>query len=72
MITLGTVLMELSKAYDWLPHDLIIAKFEAYGPSKSSLSLLLDDLTSRKQRVKIDSHIACGMKLRQVSLKGLF
>ena len=47
--------MELSKAYDWLPHDLIIAKFEAYGPSKSSLSLLLDDLTSRKQRVKIDS-----------------
>ena len=47
--------MDLSKAYDWLPHDLIIAKFEAYGPCKSSLSLLLDYLTSRIQKVKIDS-----------------
>ena len=47
--------MDLSKAYDCLPHDLIIANFEAYGLSKSSLSLLLDYLTSRKQRVKIGS-----------------
>ena len=51
----GTILMDLSKAYDCLPHDLIIAKFEAYGLSKSSLSLLLDYLTSRKQRVQIGS-----------------
>ena len=51
----GTILMDLSKAYDCLPHDLIIAKFEAYGLSKSSLSLLLDYLTSRKQRTKISS-----------------
>ena len=49
----GTILMDVSKAYDCLPHDLIIAKFEAYGLSKSSLSLLLDYLTSSKQRVKI-------------------
>ena len=51
----GTILMDLSKAYDCLPHDLIIAKFEAYGLSKSSLSLLLDYLTSHKQKVKIGS-----------------
>ena len=47
--------MDLSKAYDCLPHDLIIVKFEAYGLSKHSLSLLLGYLTSRKQRVKIGS-----------------
>ena len=47
--------MGLSKPHDYLPHDLITAKFEAYGLSKSSLSLLLDYLTSRKQRVKIGS-----------------
>ena len=51
----GTILMDLSNAYDCLPHDFIIVKFEAYDHSKSSLSLLLDYLTSRKQRVKIGS-----------------
>ena len=48
--------MDLSKAYDSLPHDLVIAKFEAYGLSKSSLSLFLYYLTSRKQSVKIGSY----------------
>ena len=45
----GTILMDLSKACGCLPHDLIIAKCETYGLSKSSLSLLLDYLTSRKK-----------------------
>ena len=38
------ILMDLSKAYDCLRYDLIIAKFEAYGLSKNSLKLLLDYL----------------------------
>ena len=32
----GTILMDLSKASGCLPHDLIIANFDAYGLSKSS------------------------------------
>ena len=51
----GTILMDPSKAYDCLPHDLIVAKFEAYGLSKDNLKLLLDYLEGRKQRVKIGS-----------------
>ena len=51
----GTILMNLPKAYDCLPHEIISAKFGAYGVSKSSLSLLLDYWTSRKHRVKIGS-----------------
>ena len=52
---IGTVLMDLSKACDCLPHDLIIAKFEAYVLSKNSLKLLLDYLERRNQRLKIGS-----------------
>ena len=61
----GTILMDLSKAYDCLPHDLIIAKFETYGLSKSNLSLLLDYLTSRKQRVKIGSSYSVWNEIKR-------
>ena len=49
----GMVLMDLSKAYDYLPHDLLIEKLEAYGFGMNSLRLLYSYLTARRQRVKI-------------------
>ena len=51
----GTILMDLSKAYDCLPHDLLIAKLDAYGLDKPSLNLVNDYLRFRKQRKKIGS-----------------
>ena len=46
---IGTTLMDLLKAYDFLPQDLLIAKLGAYGLDRSSLRLLMDYLNSRKQ-----------------------
>ena len=52
---IGTILMDLSKAYDVLSHELLIAKLEAYGFSLNSLKLLYSYLSNRKQRVRIES-----------------
>ena len=47
--------MDLSKAYDCLPHELMAAKLEAYCHAKESLQLISDYLSYRKQRTKIGS-----------------
>jgi ribonucleases P/MRP protein subunit RPP40 len=54
----GTLLMDLSKAYDFIPHDLLIAKLEAYGFSKESLKFLISYISGRKQRVRIGSSVS--------------
>ena len=51
----GTILMNLSKAYDCLPHGLLVAKFESYGIGKTGLNLIYNYLSNRKQRTKINS-----------------
>ena len=45
--------MDLSKAFDCLPHDLLVAKLEAYGLDTKALKLMLSYLSGRKQCVKI-------------------
>ena len=60
---IGTVLMDLSKAFDTLPHDLLIAKLEAYGFNDSSLRLILSYLSNIFQRVKIGSTLSQWLML---------
>ena len=49
----GVTLMDLSKAFDCLPHDLLVAKLEAYGLDTRILKHVLSYLSGRKQCVKI-------------------
>ena len=58
LINVGTVLMDLSKACDCLPHDLMIAKLEAKGFHSTSLKSFHSFLSNRNQRVKIGSAIS--------------
>ena len=55
----GALLTYLSKAFDCIPHDLIIAKLEAYGFQTDALNLVYDYLSNRKQRVKINETFSC-------------
>ena len=49
----GTVAMDLSKAFDSMPHGLLIAKLSAYGVSKQVCDLIINYLYNRRQRTKV-------------------
>ena len=51
----GAVFMDLSKAFDCLPHALLIAKLNAYGLSTAACELMSSYLNQRMQQVKISN-----------------
>ena len=52
--TCDGLLTDLSKAFDCLPHSLLIAKLHGYGLDKTSTEYLKDYLSHRKQKIKIN------------------
>ena len=52
----GLMMMDLSKAFDCISHDLIIAKLYAYEFDKCSLKFIYSYLKGRCQRVKINTN----------------
>ena len=51
----GALLTDLSKAFDCIQHNILIAKLRAYDINIKSLKLLNNYLYNRKQRTKINS-----------------
>ena len=64
---IGAVLMDLSKAFDTINHELLIAKLDAYGFDSDALHIVLDYLSDRWQRTKVNnsfsdwSELLCGV-----------
>ncbi len=63
----GTVLMDISKAFDCIPHGLIIAKIKAYTLNNHACESMASYLSDRYQRVKIANQKSYWMSL----LKGI-
>ena len=61
----GALLMDLSKAFDTINHELLIAKLHAYGFSIEALEVLLSYLQERWQRVKINTTFSSWTQLLQ-------
>ena len=59
----GAILTDLSKAFDCLSHELLIAKLEAYGFDKSALKFIYNYLKNRMQRTKVNGSYSSWKEL---------
>ena len=54
----GAMAMDLSKAFDSMPHSLLIAKLYAYGMSTNACNMIVSCLSNRRQRVKTSGEVS--------------
>ena len=61
----GAILMDFSKAFGTINHELLIAKLHAYGFRKEALTLIASYLSDRWQHVKINDTFRTQPALKQ-------
>ena len=59
----AAVLTDLSKAFDCIDHQLLIAKLNAYVFDNSSLTFIYSYFSERKERTKINSSFSCWAEI---------
>ena len=59
----GALLTDLSKAFDCLPHNLMVVKLNAYGFLIELLKLIKSYLTERKQRIKMNDQFGSWLDI---------
>ena len=59
----SALLTDLSKAFDYLPHDLLIAKLNVYGFKNDAHYLIFNYLNNREQSVKTNSSFKSFQKI---------
>ena len=59
----GTILMDLSKAFDTLNHNVLLAKLNAYGFSFNAIKFVQSYLSERFERVNINNNFSEWRKI---------
>ena len=59
----GAIIMDLSKAFDTINHDLLLEKLNPYGFDTHSLLLIYNYLRNRWQRTKINTTLSSWTEL---------
>ena len=59
----GVIYMDLSKAFDSLNHELLIAKLKCYGLDQNAVEFFKSHLSNRYQCCKINITLETGDKL---------
>ena len=62
--TAGAILTDLSKAFDCLNHNLLLAKLDAYGFHKEAIEFIRTYLKDRKQRTKVNAAFSLWLELK--------
>ena len=66
----SALFMDLSKVFDTINHDLLIAKLKAYGFSKEARKLMKSYLRNRKQKVRINDKFSSERDINAGVLQG--
>ena len=61
----AAILMDLSKAFDCLPHDILLCKLSSYGLSDEAVKLMTSYLTDRKQQVKVGDKVSAWAEIQK-------
>ncbi len=61
---IGAVTIDLSKAFDTIPHSLMVEKMVNYGLSNSAILMLKSYLKEQYQRAKIGNTMSEGMEMK--------
>lgn len=66
----GAILINLSKAFDTINHELLLAKMHTQCSSNDLLLIILRGMSNRNQRVKINNTLSSQTDLIQGVLQG--
>lgn len=60
----GSVLLDLTKAFDLVNHNILLRKLASYKFSSTTLAFFNSYLSNRKQHVQVSGKLSCGREIK--------